>query len=195
MNGVCRYAPHEENPVDCMSKIKVNAARMLQMFRIHEYRQVGEADELEHQRKYRETTGMKNHDLPYGKIRDKYLRQPTCPTISLEPEREKGKSMRKTIKPKPGGPGHDDEWLVIDDDSSSVPQAVAVSPELAPRAPRQGSSAFITSNHDLGCVCMDYPLDAVETDSVPDAEQRRVRLHARYSRNHSGVATKPRWRP
>ena len=35
MDGVCRWAPHVENPVVCMTKLKGNAARMLQMFRTH----------------------------------------------------------------------------------------------------------------------------------------------------------------
>ena len=61
MNEVCRWVPHEKNPVDCMTKLKGNAyLHMLQMFRTHKYRLVGEADELEHQRKYKEATGMKN---------------------------------------------------------------------------------------------------------------------------------------
>ena len=67
MTGVCRWVPHEENPVYCITTLKGNAAIMLQTFRTPYIPTVGEADELEHRRKYRVTTGMKKHDPPYGK--------------------------------------------------------------------------------------------------------------------------------
>ena len=70
--------------MDSMTKHKGNAIRMLQMFRTHKYRLVGEADdELEHRRKYRETTGMnKKHDSAYGNTPEHYLKQPTHHTTN-----------------------------------------------------------------------------------------------------------------
>ena len=83
MNGVRRWVPHEENPVDCMIKLKGNTARMLQMFRTHKYRLVGEADELEHRRKYMEATIKKKTRRSVWKDTRKLLRTANSPHHKL----------------------------------------------------------------------------------------------------------------
>ena len=60
MDGVCKWVPHEENPVDCMSKMRGNATRMLEMFRKASYRLTAEEEVLEERRQYREATGQRN---------------------------------------------------------------------------------------------------------------------------------------
>ena len=57
---VCRWVPHDQNPVDCMSKLKGNTSRMLQLFRDRKYRLVAEEVEMEERREYTEATGSKN---------------------------------------------------------------------------------------------------------------------------------------
>jgi hypothetical protein len=63
-----------------MTKLKGNAIRMLQMFRTHKCRLVGEADELEHRKIYREATGMKNPRPSVGKDTRQLLKTANSPT-------------------------------------------------------------------------------------------------------------------
>jgi hypothetical protein len=60
LGGKARWVPHEENPVDCMTKIKGNAVRMLELLRTGKYRLTAEAAELEKRREYREQSGRRN---------------------------------------------------------------------------------------------------------------------------------------
>ena len=60
LGGKARWVPHEENPVDCMTKIKGNAVRMPELLRTGKYRLTAEAAELEKRREYREQTGRRN---------------------------------------------------------------------------------------------------------------------------------------
>ena len=36
LGGTARWVPHEKNPVDCMTKLKGNAAMMLELLRRHD---------------------------------------------------------------------------------------------------------------------------------------------------------------
>jgi hypothetical protein len=119
------------------------------MFRTHKYRLVGEADELENRKKYREATGMKN---PRPSVQ--LLKTANSPSDKKGTGKGKGKHVQQPWKsntPAAVGPDHDDEWLIVDDESP-VPQAV--SSVLAAHAPVQGFSAFNMSDHALGCLCM-----------------------------------------
>ena len=60
LNGRARWVPHEENPVDCMTKLHGNAARMLQLMRTASYKLVVEKEELVRRKEYREETGRRN---------------------------------------------------------------------------------------------------------------------------------------
>jgi hypothetical protein len=133
MIGISRWVPHEENPVGCMTKLKGNAVRMLEMFRTHRYRLVGEADELEHRRKYREATGMKN---PRPSVQ--LLKSANSPTDKKGAGKGKGNYNGKPTyqppwtsnTPTADGPGNDDEWLLID----PAPQAAQLCPPVRARS-------------------------------------------------------------
>ena len=60
LGGSARWVPHEENPVDCMTKLKGNVVRMLQLLKSGTYRLTAETEEMEKRKQYRETTGKKN---------------------------------------------------------------------------------------------------------------------------------------
>ena len=83
---------------------------MLQMLRTHKYRLVREADELEHRRKYREATGMKN-PIPYIW---KDTRQLIEAGSSLNDRLGTGKGEEnlpcKTITPRTSGPDLGDHY-------------------------------------------------------------------------------------
>ena len=38
LGGKARWVPHEQNPVDCMTKIQGNAVRMLELMKTHKYK-------------------------------------------------------------------------------------------------------------------------------------------------------------
>ena len=162
MNGVCRWVPHEENPIDCMTKLKGNAARMLQMFRTHKHRLVGEADELEHRRKYREATRKKKTRLSVWKDTRELLRNANSPHDKLG----LGKPPKNNT-PKASGLEPDDHYeerLVIDDDPSrstapqQLAQALAV---VATAPPSPGFAAFSMAEQQPQygyadvCACLD----------------------------------------
>ena len=72
LGGACRWVPHEENPVDCMTQIKRNSVRLLQMMKSACFRLIGEKDEMQYRKEYREATGQRNprpsnQFLPSGK--------------------------------------------------------------------------------------------------------------------------------
>ena len=52
LGGTARWVPHEENPVDCMTKVKRNAARLSQLLKTAKYRLTEEKAELEKRREY-----------------------------------------------------------------------------------------------------------------------------------------------
>ena len=60
LGGQARWVPHEENPVDCMTKQKGNAARMLEFLRTGKFQLRGEAEVMQARKQYRENTGMRN---------------------------------------------------------------------------------------------------------------------------------------
>ena len=125
MNGVCGWVPHEENPVDCMPKLKGNPIRMLPMFRTHKYRLVGETDELEHRRKYRGATGMENPRPSVWKDTRTLLKTADSPHDKLGTGKPPKNNAPKASGLEPDD--HDDEWLIIDDDlcRSNAPQQQA----------------------------------------------------------------------
>ena len=62
LGGRARWVPHEENPVDCLSKLKGNTSRLLQLLRDHSFCLVSEDQELERRKNYREQTGKRTLD-------------------------------------------------------------------------------------------------------------------------------------
>ena len=60
LGGSARWVPHEENPVDCMTKLKGNISRMLQLLKSGTFRLTAESEEMEKRKQYREATGKKN---------------------------------------------------------------------------------------------------------------------------------------
>jgi len=60
LGGQPRWVPHEENPVDCMTKMKGNTLRMLDLLKTGRYKLVMEEEELARRKEYREATGQRN---------------------------------------------------------------------------------------------------------------------------------------
>ena len=60
LGGSAHWVPHEENPVDCMTKLKGNASRMLELMRTGRYRLTEEAVEMTKRKEFREKTGKRN---------------------------------------------------------------------------------------------------------------------------------------
>ena len=105
-----------------MTKLKGNAVRMLQMFRTHKYRLIGEerrvgaADKIQRNHRYEKTRPS------VWKVTRQLFRMASSPNDKLGTGKGKGKPTYKSITPKASGLEHDDEWLIIDDDLSTVPQ-------------------------------------------------------------------------
>ena len=62
LGGRARWVPHEENPVDCLSKLKGNTSRLLQLLRDYSFCLISEDQELERRKNYREQTGKRTLD-------------------------------------------------------------------------------------------------------------------------------------
>ena len=60
LGGAVRWVPHELNPVDCFTKLKGNAAPLIQLLRRGKFKLTAETEELARRKEYRETTGMRN---------------------------------------------------------------------------------------------------------------------------------------
>ena len=60
MDGKAGWVPHEENPVDCLTKLHGNSARMLQLMRTAKYKLQVEEEEMAQRKAFREATGKKN---------------------------------------------------------------------------------------------------------------------------------------
>ena len=60
LNGRARWVPHEENPVDCLTKMRGNSARLLQLTQDHSFCLVGASTTLEQRKEFREQTGRRN---------------------------------------------------------------------------------------------------------------------------------------
>ena len=60
LGGTARWVPHEKNLVGCVTKLKGNAAMMLELLRKARYRLTAEADEMVKRKEYRELTGKRN---------------------------------------------------------------------------------------------------------------------------------------
>ena len=60
LGGSARWVPHEENPVDCMTKLKGNSSRMIQMLTTSSYQLTREQEEMVKRKEYRDTTGQRN---------------------------------------------------------------------------------------------------------------------------------------
>ena len=59
LGGKARWVPHHENPVDCLTKVKGNAQRLLQMLKAGTFKLTDEEAELAQRKEYREATGKK----------------------------------------------------------------------------------------------------------------------------------------
>jgi len=60
LGGKPKWVPHEKNPVDCMTKLKGNAACLLQLMKDARYKLVEEEQEMIKRKAYREMTGKRN---------------------------------------------------------------------------------------------------------------------------------------
>ena len=61
LGGTARWIPHELNPVDCMTKLKENAATMLQLLRTGKYRLAPETDEMKNDASFVKTLDDATH--------------------------------------------------------------------------------------------------------------------------------------
>ena len=60
LGGSCRWVPHEQNPVDGMTKLKGNTARLLELLQTGSYKLTMEDSELAARKEYRAQTGKRN---------------------------------------------------------------------------------------------------------------------------------------
>ena len=60
LGGSARWVPHEENPVDCLTKLRGNAARMTDLMRTGRFQLTDVEAEMHKRREYREQTGKRN---------------------------------------------------------------------------------------------------------------------------------------
>ena len=60
MNGTARWVPHQENPSDCLTKLKGNTARLLELIQKGSYKLVMEDSELAARKESRAQTGKRN---------------------------------------------------------------------------------------------------------------------------------------
>ena len=60
LGGAAKWVPHEENPVDCLTKLKGNAARMVQLMKTARFQLTNVEAEMTKRKEYREQTGKRN---------------------------------------------------------------------------------------------------------------------------------------
>ena len=60
LGGQARWIPHEENPSDCLTKLKGNASRLVEMLRTAKFKISVEEEELARRKAYRDATGKRN---------------------------------------------------------------------------------------------------------------------------------------
>ena len=78
VGGKAKWIPHEKNPADCMTKLKGNAACLVEFMRKAKFRMVDVGEEMEARKQYREATGKKN----------------PRPKVSIATKKVKGKKNR-----------------------------------------------------------------------------------------------------
>ena len=84
LGGQARWIPHEENPSDCLTKLKGNASRLVELLRTAKFKISMEEEELARRKAYREATGKRNP-------------RPNKSTVdSRKPHSFKGKGKGKT---------------------------------------------------------------------------------------------------
>ncbi len=60
MGGQVFWVPHEENPADCLTKLKGNTTRLVQLMKAARYQLVDIEATLKEGKEYREVTCMRN---------------------------------------------------------------------------------------------------------------------------------------
>ena len=60
MNGQVMWIPHEENPADCLIKLKGNVSRLVTLMRNTKYQLLNVDEEMTKRREFRERTGRRN---------------------------------------------------------------------------------------------------------------------------------------